>query len=77
MTTANLVDASVTAAKLSGAQTGSAPIYGCRAWVNFDGTLTNVTDPIASSTPLINTADDVGSVSVATAAAADLARNLE
>jgi hypothetical protein len=23
---------------LSGAQTGSAPIYGCRAWVNFDGT---------------------------------------
>jgi hypothetical protein len=23
---------------LTGAQTGSAPIYGCRAWVNFDGT---------------------------------------
>ena len=43
VTTANVVDASVTAAKLSGAQTGSAPIYGCRAWVNFDGTLTNVT----------------------------------
>lgn len=31
-------DASITAPKLSGAQTGSAPIYGCRAWVNFDGT---------------------------------------
>jgi hypothetical protein len=43
VTTANVVDASVTAAKLNGAQTGSAPIYGCRAWVNFDGTLTNVT----------------------------------
>ena len=41
-TTANIVDASVTAAKLDGAQTGSAPIYGCRAWVNFDGLLTNV-----------------------------------
>lgn len=31
-------NAAVTAAKLNGAQTGSAPIYGCRAWVNFDGT---------------------------------------
>ena len=34
---ANLVDAAITAPKLSGAQTGSAPIYGCRAWVNFNG----------------------------------------
>jgi hypothetical protein len=33
-----LADAGITAAKLSGAQTGAAPIYGCRAWVNFDGT---------------------------------------
>lgn len=33
-----LADAGITAAKLDGAQTGSAPIYGCRAWVNFDGT---------------------------------------
>ncbi len=30
--------AKVKAAMLDGAQTGSAPIYGCRAWVNFDGT---------------------------------------
>lgn len=36
--TADIADANITAAKLSGAQTGSAPIYGCRAWVNFDGT---------------------------------------
>jgi len=43
VTTANVVDASITAAKLNGAQTGSAPIYGCRAWVNFDGTMTSVT----------------------------------
>jgi hypothetical protein len=35
--TAMITDANVTAAKLSGAQTGSAPIYGCRAWVNFNG----------------------------------------
>ena len=33
-----LPDGSVTAADLDGAQTGSAPIYGARAWVNFDGT---------------------------------------
>ena len=36
--TADIADANATAAKLSGAQTGTAPIYGCRAWVNFDGT---------------------------------------
>jgi len=50
VTTANVIDASITAAKLSGAQTGSAPIFGCRAWVNFDGTLTNVTGASYSRT---------------------------
>jgi hypothetical protein len=39
--TSQITDANVTAAKLSGAQSGSAPIFGVRAWVNFDGT-TNV-----------------------------------
>ncbi|MFZ4789208.1 MAG: hypothetical protein ACOYLL_14060 [Beijerinckiaceae bacterium] len=39
---ARIANAAITAAKLNGAQTGSAPIYGCRAWVNFDGT--TVTD---------------------------------
>lgn len=34
----NVADAGITAPKLSGAQTGSAPIYGARAWVNFNGT---------------------------------------
>ena len=32
-----LVNASITAAKLDGAQSGSAPIYAARAWVNFNG----------------------------------------
>lgn len=36
--TADIADAAVTAAKMSGAQSGSAPIYGARAWVNFNGT---------------------------------------
>ena len=34
--TSMINNAAVTAAKLDGAQTGSAPIYGCRAWVNFN-----------------------------------------
>ncbi len=29
----------ITADKLSGGQTGAAPVYGARAWVNFNGTL--------------------------------------
>lgn len=33
-----VADGEITAAKLDGAQTGAAPIYGCRAWVNFNGT---------------------------------------
>jgi hypothetical protein len=33
-------NAKVTPPMLTGAQTGSAPIYGARAWANFDGTTT-------------------------------------
>lgn len=36
--TSQLAGGGVTAAKLDGAQSGSAPIYGARAWVNFNGT---------------------------------------
>lgn len=38
ITTAEIAGSAVTPAKLSGAQTGSAPVFGARAWVNFDGT---------------------------------------
>lgn len=37
VTTAKIADAAITPAKLSGAQSGSAPIFGVRAWANFDG----------------------------------------
>jgi hypothetical protein len=37
-TAAKLASGVVTAAKLSGAQTGAAPVFGVRAWVNFDAT---------------------------------------
>lgn len=41
-TTASTVsNGAITAAKLDGAQSGSAPIYGCRAWVSFAGRSTN------------------------------------
>ena len=36
--TADIANAAITAAKLDGAQNGSAPIYAARAWVNFNGT---------------------------------------
>jgi hypothetical protein len=36
--TVDIADANITAAKLDGGQSGSAPIYGARAWVNFNGT---------------------------------------
>jgi hypothetical protein len=38
ITTAEIAGSAVTPAKLSGAQSGSAPIFGARAWVYFDGT---------------------------------------
>jgi hypothetical protein len=35
--TSQITNAAVTAAKLSGAQSGSSPVFGVRSWVNFDG----------------------------------------
>ena len=37
VTNAKIANSAVTAAKLDGGQSGSAPIFGARAWVNFDG----------------------------------------
>jgi hypothetical protein len=51
--TAMVNNGAITAAKLDGAQTGSAPIYGCRAWVFFNGT---------TSPPTINASGNVTSV---------------
>lgn len=38
VTTAKIADSAVTAAKLASGQTGAAPIYAVRSWVNFTGT---------------------------------------
>jgi len=37
VTTAKIADAAITAPKLDGAQTGTAPAYAIRSWVNFNG----------------------------------------
>lgn len=48
VTTLTIANSAVTAEKMSGGQTGNAPVYGCRAWVTFDGTR-NVTDSGSST----------------------------
>jgi hypothetical protein len=40
---AKLAPAAVTPAAMSGGQSGAAPVFGVRAWVNFDGDFTNRT----------------------------------
>jgi len=61
--TADIADANITAAKLDGAQSGSAPIYGCRAWVNFDGTRdTTGATSTANTNRLIRASGNVTSV---------------
>jgi hypothetical protein len=55
--------AKVSAPMLTGAQTGSAPIYGCRAWVNFDGTKDTTSAASTSNTNrLIRSSGNVTSV---------------
>lgn len=61
--TADIADANITAAKLNGAQSGSAPIYGCRAWVSFDGTKdTTGATSTANTNRLIRASGNVTSV---------------
>lgn len=50
VTTAKILDANITAPKLNGSQTGSAPIYGVRAWVVFDMTVDSAGAPNTSNT---------------------------
>jgi len=47
VTSAKIVDGAITAPDLNGAQSGSAPIFGARAWCVFDGTLTGTNAPTA------------------------------
>jgi len=60
VTTAKVADANITAAKLDGAQSGSAPIYGCRAWVNFNGAF--ATSPFTIANGGIRASGNVSSI---------------
>jgi hypothetical protein len=62
--TADIANAAITAAKLSGAQTGSAPIYGARAWCVFDGTLTGTNAPTSGGNVSSVTRNGVGDYTV-------------
>ena len=78
-------DGSITAPKLSGVQTGSAPIFGARAWVNFKGTGTvqirgsgNVSSATDNGTGFyrINFTTALPNVNFAVSGSSDYATNL-
>lgn len=54
----------VTSPKLSGGQSGNAPIIGARAWCVFDGTLTGTNPPIAGGNVTSVTRNGVGDYTV-------------
>lgn len=47
VTSAKIVNGTIAPADLTGGQSGSAPIYGCRAWCVFDGTVAGTNAPTA------------------------------
>jgi hypothetical protein len=59
-----LPDATVTAADLSGAQTGSAPIYGARAWCVFNGTTAGTNAPTSGGNVTSVTRNSAGNYTV-------------
>lgn len=61
---ADMAAAAVSAATLDGAQTGAAPIYGCRAWCVFDGTLTGTNAPLAGGNVTSVTRNSTGDYTV-------------
>ena len=64
VTSAKVVDGTLTGADLSGAQTGSAPIYGARAWCVFNGTTTGTNPPLAGGNVTSVTRNSVGNYTI-------------
>ena len=62
-------DGSITPAKLNGAQTGSAPIFGARAWCRFNGTTAGTNAPTAGGnvSTVARTSNGVYTITFATA----------
>jgi hypothetical protein len=60
VTGAKIAASTITADKLSGAQSGSAPVFGVRAWARFDGTLTGTNAPVAGGNVTSVTRNSLG-----------------
>ena len=66
VTSAKIVDGTIAPADLTGAQTGSAPIYGCRAWCNFTGA-TGIINAGGNVSSVVNTGTGLYTVTMAVA----------
>jgi hypothetical protein len=62
--TARIEDAAITPAKLSGAQSGTAPVFGVRAWCRFNGTTTGTNAPAAGGNVTSVTRNGTGDYTV-------------
>jgi hypothetical protein len=69
LTASSIPSASITAAKLNGSQTGSAPVYGVRAWCVFNGTTAGTNAPITGGNITSITRNSVGDYTVTFATA--------
>jgi hypothetical protein len=69
VTTTNIVNAAITAEKLNGAQTGTAPIYGARAYGSFNGSTSTPHTPIKAGNvaSIVRTGTGVWTVTLTTA----------
>lgn len=64
VTNTKIAAGAVTPDKLSGQQSGSAPLYGARAWCVFDGTLTGTNAPTAGGNVTSVTRNSAGNYTV-------------
>lgn len=58
VTRTKIINGAVDGTKLSGAQTGTAPVYGVRTWVSFDGTGAGATRTIRGSGNVTSVTDN-------------------
>jgi hypothetical protein len=64
ITAGSIPSGSISAAKLTGAQSGSAPIFGVRAWCVFDGTLAGTNAPTSGGNVASVTRNSAGDYTV-------------
>lgn len=62
--TADIANAQITGPKLSGNQSGNAPVFGVRAWCTFDGSIAGTNAPTAGGNVTSVTRNGVGDYTV-------------